>query len=174
MDCSPPVFSHGIFKARILEWVAVSFSRRSSPPRDQTQVSRNIGRRFTVWATRVLNKLLSDNYYLINWDKRNSLNSPFLPAVTLDYSWGDRVLNSCSEQASRLVLFPKGREETDQELMRVSKGPEPGCPEPWPLQRDESQALMEVSWEPKKHVGRLWTDGDPVPQLCRSQVLPAT
>ena len=95
MDCSLPVFSHGIFKARILEWVAVSFSRRSSPPRDQTQVSCNIGRRFTVWATRVVNKLLSDNYYLINWDKRNSLNSPFLPAVTLDCSWGDRVLNSC-------------------------------------------------------------------------------
>ena len=35
MDCSPPGFSiHGIFQARILEWVAISFSRGSSQPRD--------------------------------------------------------------------------------------------------------------------------------------------
>ena len=35
MDCSPPGSSvHGIFQARILEWVAISFSRRSSQPRD--------------------------------------------------------------------------------------------------------------------------------------------
>ena len=38
--CSPPGFSvHGISQARILEWVAVSFSRGSSQPRDQTHVS---------------------------------------------------------------------------------------------------------------------------------------
>ena len=30
---------HGIFQARILEWAAISFSRGSSQPRDQTQVS---------------------------------------------------------------------------------------------------------------------------------------
>ena len=35
MDCSLPGSSvHGIFQARILEWVAISFSRRSSQPRD--------------------------------------------------------------------------------------------------------------------------------------------
>jgi len=40
MDCSPPGSSvHGIFQARILEWVAISFSRRSSQPRDWTPVS---------------------------------------------------------------------------------------------------------------------------------------
>ena len=43
---------HGIFQARILEWVAISFSRRSSRSRDQTWVSRIVGRHFTVWATR--------------------------------------------------------------------------------------------------------------------------
>ena len=47
MDCSPPGSSvHGIFQARILEWVAISFSR------DWTQVSCTVGRRFAVWATR--------------------------------------------------------------------------------------------------------------------------
>ena len=45
MDCSLPGSSiHGIFQARILEWVAISFSRRSSLPRDWTQVSLIVGR----------------------------------------------------------------------------------------------------------------------------------
>ena len=52
MDCSPPGSSvHGIFQARILEWVAISFSRGSSRPRDWTPVSRMAGRHFNLWAT---------------------------------------------------------------------------------------------------------------------------
>ena len=53
MDCSPPGSSvHGIFQARILEWVAISFSRGSSQSRDWTQVSCIAGRCFNLWATR--------------------------------------------------------------------------------------------------------------------------
>ena len=53
MDCSPPGFSvHGIFQARVLEWVAISFSTGSSQPRDRTWVSCIAGRHFTLWATR--------------------------------------------------------------------------------------------------------------------------
>ena len=49
MDCSPLGFSvHGILKARTVEWVAIPFSRGSSRPRDQTQVSHTAGRFFTV------------------------------------------------------------------------------------------------------------------------------
>ena len=52
-DCSLLCSSiYGIFQARVLEWVAISFSRGSSWPRDRTQVSCTVGRRFTVWATR--------------------------------------------------------------------------------------------------------------------------
>ena len=43
---------HGILQARILEWVSFPFSRGSSQPRDQTQVSHIAGRFFTIWATR--------------------------------------------------------------------------------------------------------------------------
>ena len=54
MDCSLPGSSlHGILQARILEWVAISFSRGSSWPRDWTRVSRIPGRRFNLWATYV-------------------------------------------------------------------------------------------------------------------------
>jgi len=49
MDCSPPGSSvHGIIQARTLEWVGVSFSRGSSPPRDQTHISCLAGRFFTT------------------------------------------------------------------------------------------------------------------------------
>ena len=43
---------HGVLQARIPEWVAFPFSRGSSQPRDQTEVSCIAGRFFTVWATR--------------------------------------------------------------------------------------------------------------------------
>ena len=53
VDCSLPGSSvHGILQARILEWVAISFSRGSSWLRDQTQVSRIAGRCLTLWTTR--------------------------------------------------------------------------------------------------------------------------
>ena len=50
--CSPQGSSvHGISQARILQWVAILFSRGSSWPRDWTWVSCITGRFFTVWAT---------------------------------------------------------------------------------------------------------------------------
>ena len=48
MGCSLSGSSiHGVFQARVLEWIAISFSRRSSRPRNRTQVSRIAGRCFT-------------------------------------------------------------------------------------------------------------------------------
>ena len=46
MDC----IVHGILQARILEWIAIPFSRESSQPRDQIQVSPIAGEFFTNWA----------------------------------------------------------------------------------------------------------------------------
>ena len=49
MDCSLPSSSvHEILQARILEWVAMPFSRASAQSRDQIWVSRIAGRFFTV------------------------------------------------------------------------------------------------------------------------------
>ena len=67
MDCSPPGHSvHRIFQARILEWVAISFSRGSSRLRDWTWVFCTAGRFFTNWATMEL-----DNKF-----KKGFKNSP--------------------------------------------------------------------------------------------------
>ena len=63
MDCSPPGFSvHETLQARILEWVAISFSRGSSQPRDQIQVSCIAGRYFAIWATR--ETLAPDSFFV--------------------------------------------------------------------------------------------------------------
>ena len=70
--CSPPgssVCGTGILQARILECVAIPFSRRSSQPRNRTQVSCIAGRFFTIWVTReapftqtVLSPLITPTY----------------------------------------------------------------------------------------------------------------
>ena len=53
MDHNLPGSSvHGILQARVLEWVAISFSRGSSRPSNQTRVSHIAGKRVTIWATR--------------------------------------------------------------------------------------------------------------------------
>ena len=58
LDCNPPGFSvHGILQARILEWVVMPSSRRSSQPRDITQMSFIAGRFFIRKAT--YNKLVT-------------------------------------------------------------------------------------------------------------------
>ena len=49
MDCSLPGSSvRGIFQAIVLEWIAISFSKGSSPPRARTQVSRIVGSTFNI------------------------------------------------------------------------------------------------------------------------------
>ena len=76
IDCSPPGSSiHGIFQTRVLDWVAISFSRGSSWPRDWTQVSHVAGRRFTVWATREAHSGI--------WEAQNSLRKILAPLLAL-------------------------------------------------------------------------------------------
>ena len=59
MDCSLPGSSiQGIFQTRVLEWVAISFSRGSSQPRDWNQVFCIVDRCFTTWANREVQELM--------------------------------------------------------------------------------------------------------------------
>ena len=64
---------HGILQTRILEWVAIPFSRGSSRPKDQTCVSCIAGGFFTIWATREACLLfevgLIPSLLLCNWSR---------------------------------------------------------------------------------------------------------
>jgi len=58
MDCSPPGSSvHGILQARILDWVAITFFRTTSQPRDQTRVSASPALAGRFFTTEPLGKL---------------------------------------------------------------------------------------------------------------------
>jgi len=64
MDCSLPGFSvHGILQARLLEWLAIPFSRGSSQPWDWTQTSCTEGSFYTIWTTREAQRLIRVNVY---------------------------------------------------------------------------------------------------------------
>ena len=81
IDCSLPGSSiNGTFQARVLEQVAISFSRGSSRPRDQTQVSRIAGRRFTIWATR---EAQGEWWQLLNLDVGGIGVHSIFPAIFL-------------------------------------------------------------------------------------------
>ena len=69
---SPPGSSvHGILQAKILQWVAILFSRGSSQPRDQTQVSCIAGRFFTVWTTWEAPRYFRRTLFSRKWGRRS-------------------------------------------------------------------------------------------------------
>jgi len=73
MDFSPPGSSvHGILQARILQWVAISFSSGSSRPRDKTWVSYITGRFFTNWATREVQRTKAFSILLLSHTHNNT------------------------------------------------------------------------------------------------------
>ena len=87
VNCSPLGSSvHGILQARILEWVAVPFSRGSSWPRDQTWVSRIAGTFFTVWA--IMEAVFIFNYSSNSVDysaiKKNTFESVLMRWMKLE------------------------------------------------------------------------------------------
>ena len=73
---------HGVFQARILEWVAISFSRGSSQTKDWTWVSHIVGSCFTIWATREINVPLVSLIFL-----KRSLDFPILLFSSISLNW---------------------------------------------------------------------------------------
>ena len=98
---------HGIFQARILEWVPIFFSRGSSWPRDQTWVSHIVGRCFTIWATREVSQL-----------SRSKRDESHIPDIAdgmditgeqrgLSGSWNQSIINSAWEVGIWQNYFPE-------------------------------------------------------------------
>ena len=112
MNCSPPGSSvHGIHQARILEWVAISFSRGSFWPRDPSWISHIVGMFFTIWATRKAHT----NYIAINeiiyfFDFHRSTTFKFLVCIKAKlwneiYVWRFEIMFSyCWSLLSAAVL----------------------------------------------------------------------
>ena len=107
VDCSLPGSSvHGILQARILEWVAISFSRGSSQPRDWTQVSCIVGRWFILWATREVLKWLG-NYSIVQFSSVQLLSRVWLFVTPCTVAYQDPPSMGFSRQEYWSGL-PKG------------------------------------------------------------------
>ena len=103
MDCSLPGSSlHGILQARVLEWVAISSSRGSSQPRDQTRVSHIPG--IKVFS----NKLV----VFIRWPKYCSFSFSISPSNEYleleDLNWFD-PFSSPPQSFPASGAFPMGQ-----------------------------------------------------------------
>ena len=93
MDCSPSGSSvHGILQARILEWLAIPFSKEYSWSRVQTRVSHIAGRYFTIWATREAH----DRIKCCKYRFHQGLNSPLWVSDPLSSSMLLFILPSVS------------------------------------------------------------------------------
>ena len=105
--CDPVDYTvRGILQARILEWVAFSFPRWSSQPRDRIQVSRMAGGFFTSWATRVdkvssLMEFEQVEEYVMRERFRSSLALQWLGLPCFHFrghslitGWGTKVLHA--------------------------------------------------------------------------------
>ena len=102
VDCGPPGSSvHGILQARILEWVAISFSRGSSRPRDQTLVSciSGIGRQ-VLYHGHHLGGLISSSDPIQNRGEMEPKEMEWCQTVSRRLSQG--IPQTCSSQGLAL------------------------------------------------------------------------
>ena len=108
--CPKDYTIHGILQVRILEWVAVPFSRGASQPRDQTQVSRIAGRFFISWATR--ESLTS--HVIPTWQ----IEGEMVEAVTDFLILGSNITadGNCSHEIRWLLLGRKAMTNLDSVL----------------------------------------------------------
>ena len=156
MDCSPPGSSvHEIFQARILAWVAISFSRGSSQPRGQTRVCCSAGRFFTDWATREAQVFI--NYVSIHC----SLPCMILAGQIKRGAWRvppEGILLSAhqSEQENLMVETRDSFSYLDQSVV-----PCPGLPvASWPayrfLKRQVRWSGIPISWRILSKFFKIW------------------
>ena len=102
---------YGIFHTRIPKWVAFPFSRGSSQPRDQTQVSRIAGGFFTSWATR---EALYAEYIIWN---------AWLDEAQTRIKIAERNINNFRYEDDT-TLMVESKEELKSFLMRVKEDSE--------------------------------------------------
>ena len=104
MDCSLPGSSvHGIFQARVLEWVAISCARVSSRPRGRTWVSHIVGRPFTIWVEWWLKAWFLDPECL------TLIPSPYIYISVILGNLLNLLLSflTCKERATRIIIVPE-------------------------------------------------------------------
>ena len=110
--CNPMDYTvHGILQARILEWIAIPFSRGSSWPRNQTGISWIAGGFFTSWATReasieIITWFLSFNLLIwcITLIDLHIWENPCISGINPSWLWYMIFLICCCILFARILL----------------------------------------------------------------------
>ena len=121
----------GIFQARILEWVAIPYSRGSSQTRDRIWISCIAGRFFIVWATweaPITNYICLKMWLMKAWGE-NSLRWEFTGNLILTVFWVNSIKTSILSRVKQ-ITSPGWMHETSARVWCTGK-----------TQRDE------VGWE---------------------------
>ena len=156
MDCSPPGSSvHGILQARILAWVAMPFSRRSSRPRDQTHVSCLLHRQAVSLPLVPPGNPCSKHNYM-NFFQEDSISSVQFssaaqPCLTL--------CNPMNRSTPSLPVHHQLPEFTQTHVHQVSDAIQPSHPlsSPSPPAPNPSQHQGLFQWVNSSHeVAKVW------------------
>ena len=162
-DCSPPGSSvHGILQARILEWVAISFSRGSSQPRDWTCISCFRIGFFTTeppgktpWIMACTGDLLGDTFLDSLWTSPGKPGQSLNPRVAVKMKLGYQ-LGTCSINCKGLYPWKRS-------LPRSPSSPwwSPSSEGGHRWQPASNLTAEQVSWEtnPRTSPGSPGTDG---------------
>jgi len=88
---------HGVLQARILKWVAIPFSRVSSQPRYQTEVSRIACRFFTTWK-KESPKNVQTTAQLHSWETCMQVKNSY------NRTWNNRLVSNWESSKSKLYI----------------------------------------------------------------------
>ena len=153
--------AHGILQARILEWVAFPFSRGSSQPRDQTQVSHIAGGFFTSWATMEAQKWKGNSFSPVclfanpwiyspwSFSGSNIGMSSFLPSWA-DLSSPGIELGSPAFAGRFFTNWAIGEDPIKTKIMAI------GPITPWQLEEGKVEAVTDFIFTGSK----ITVDGD--------------
>ena len=131
VDYSPPGSStHGIFQVRILEWIAIPFSRGPSlgpsQPRNWTQVSCTASRFFAIWATREAWEYSGEDYRSNLWLKGVSQTREGGFPVASAHTHGLTILqHNTASTSQRVRELPFGNVSIDHLAQHLSKKTSP-------------------------------------------------
>ena len=133
---------HGISQARTLEWVAIFYSRGSSPPRDRTQVFCIAGRSFTNWA--IMEALIED-YLFLKWEHNKIFSSVAQSCPTL--------CDPMNRSTPGLPVHHHLPEFTQTQVLWVSEAIQPSHPlsSPSPPAPNPSQHQSLFQWVNSSH-----------------------
>ena len=103
---------HGILQARILEWVAISFSRGCSRPRGRTRVFGIAGRHYNLWATREAKRINCDK---LTRAKRTERREEMMKKMSVCFLKESRWMSdNCFSRAENSETFMSVEGNTDK------------------------------------------------------------